>query len=201
MPEELARRIQTAPDLLRRARNQRVCALSVNDVLEVVLGVRVVGAETPYMQQLALEHVERLGHAMSRSDAADRRGPEAADRATGGRERGGAGADAASLGASGDVGARSRHAGPTTSAMLVREAMPTLHGDEGRVLAWALAQPERACVRWCLRGGAYSRGGRAPEARVGAALEGRDGGAAGDGPAHPAAHGDAAGRGHADGAG
>src|SRR5262249_60002598 len=65
MPEELARRIQKAPDLLRRARNQRVHALSVNDVLEVVLGVRVVGAETPYMQQLALEHVDKLGMAMS----------------------------------------------------------------------------------------------------------------------------------------
>src|SRR5262245_56396993 len=65
MPEELARRIQKAPDLLRRARNQRVHALSVNDVLEVVLGVRVVGAETPYMQQLALEHVDKLGMALS----------------------------------------------------------------------------------------------------------------------------------------
>src|SRR5207244_10650121 len=33
MPEDLAHRIQGAPDLLRRARNQRVHALSVNDVL------------------------------------------------------------------------------------------------------------------------------------------------------------------------
>ena len=48
MPEDVARRIQKAPDLLRRARNQRVHALSVNDVLEVVLGVRVVGADAPY---------------------------------------------------------------------------------------------------------------------------------------------------------
>jgi hypothetical protein len=60
MPEEVAQRIQKAPDLLRRARNQRVHALSVNDVLEVVLGVRVVGADAQHMQQLALEHVDRL---------------------------------------------------------------------------------------------------------------------------------------------
>jgi hypothetical protein len=55
MPEDVARRIQNAPDLLRRAKNQRIHALSVNDVLEVVLGVRVVGADAPYMQELALE--------------------------------------------------------------------------------------------------------------------------------------------------
>ena len=65
MPEDVARRIQKAPDLLRRARNQRIHALSVNDVLEVVLGVRVVGADAPYMQQLALEHVDKLGIALS----------------------------------------------------------------------------------------------------------------------------------------
>jgi hypothetical protein len=65
MPEDVARRIQKAPDLLRRARNQRVHALSVNDVLEVVLGVRVVGADAPYLQQLALENVDRLGFALS----------------------------------------------------------------------------------------------------------------------------------------
>ena len=65
MPEAVAVRIQKAPDLLRRARNQRVHALSVNDVLEVVLGVRVVGADAPYMQQLALENVDKLGLAMS----------------------------------------------------------------------------------------------------------------------------------------
>ena len=50
---------------MRRARNQRVHALSVNDVLEVALGVRAVGAETPYMQELALHHVDQLAEAMS----------------------------------------------------------------------------------------------------------------------------------------
>ena len=65
MPEDVARRIQKAPDLLRRARNQRIHALSINDVLEVVLGVRVVGADAPHMQQLALEHVNQLGVVMS----------------------------------------------------------------------------------------------------------------------------------------
>ena len=63
LPEELARRIRQAPDLLRRARNQRVHSLQVTDVLEVALGVRVVGTE---LQQLVLDHVDRLSEEMRR---------------------------------------------------------------------------------------------------------------------------------------
>jgi hypothetical protein len=66
LPEELARRIRQAPDLLRRARNQRVHSVQVTDVLEVALGVRVVGAEPPWLQQLALNHVDRLTEEMRR---------------------------------------------------------------------------------------------------------------------------------------
>ena len=76
LPEELARRIRQAPDLLRPARNQRVHSLQVTDVLEVALGVRVVGAEPPWLQQLALDHVgsvRRRISSVSRSTVVDRR--------------------------------------------------------------------------------------------------------------------------------
>lgn len=141
MPEDVARRIQNAPDLLRRARNQRVHALSVNDVLEVVLGVRVVGADAPHMQQLALENVDRLGLAMSRRTL-----PTVIDRRL-----------LTELLVDVSVGDQVRTKSPAellatwvqeppawspNISQLVRDAMPTMHGDEGRLLAWALAEPE-----------------------------------------------------------
>jgi len=141
MPENVARRIQQSPDLLRRAKNQRVHALSVNDVLEVVLGVRVVGADAPYMQQLALEHVEKLGLAMSQRTL-----PTVIDRKL-----------LTELLVDVSVGeqVRTRTAAQLLAAwvqqppqwssnisQLVRDALPTLHGDEGRLLAWSLAAPE-----------------------------------------------------------
>lgn len=141
MPEDVARRIQNAPDLLRRAKNQRVHALSVNDVLEVVLGVRVVGADAPYMQQLALENVDRLGFAMSHRTL-----PTVVDRRL-----------LTELLVDVSVGEQVRTKSPAqllaswvqepprwsqNISQLVREAMPTLHGDEGRLLAWALAEPD-----------------------------------------------------------
>jgi hypothetical protein len=142
LPEELARRVQKAPDVLRRARNQRVHALSVNDVLEVVLGVRVVGAEAPYMQQLALEHVQTLELAITRRTL-----PTVIDRRL-----------LTELLVDASVGeqVRTRSAAELLAtwvqqpprwkanvSQLVREALPTLHGDEGRLLAWALEKPER----------------------------------------------------------
>src|SRR5262245_4204001 len=142
MPEELARRIQKAPDLLRRARNQRVQALSVNDVLEVVHGVRVIGAETPHLQQLALEHVDKLGMAMS-----NRTLPTVIDRRL-----------LTELLVDVSVGEKVRTRSPAqllaswvreppqwskNVSQLVRDALPTLHGDEGRLLSWALSDPER----------------------------------------------------------
>lgn len=141
MPEEVAKRIQSAPDLLRRARNQRVHALSVNDVLEVVLGVRVVGADAPYLQQLALENVHRLGFAMSHRTL-----PTVVDRRL-----------LTELLVDVSVGEQVRTQKPaqllatwvqepprwsSNVSQLVRDAMPALHGDEGRLLAWALAEPE-----------------------------------------------------------
>ncbi|MFO0554342.1 MAG: BREX-2 system phosphatase PglZ [Polyangiaceae bacterium] len=142
MPEEVARRIQNAPDLLRRARNQRVHALSVNDVLEVVLGVRVVGADAPYMQQLALENVDRLGIAMSHRTL-----PTVVDRRL-----------LTELLVDVSVGEQVRTRSPAhllanwvqepprwsqMVSQLVRDALPSLHGDEGRLLSWALAEPPK----------------------------------------------------------
>lgn len=141
MPEEIAQRIQRSPDILRRARNQRVHALSVNDVLEVVLGVRVVGADAPYMQQLALENVDKLGLAMSHRTL-----PTVIDRRL-----------LTEMLVDVSVGEQVRTQTPArllaawvqepprwseNVSKLVREALPTLHGDEGRLLAWALAEPE-----------------------------------------------------------
>lgn len=141
LPEDVAGRIQGAPDLLRRARNQRVHALSVNDVLEVLLGVRVVGADAPYMQQLALENVDRLGVAMSHRTL-----PTVVDRRL-----------LTELLVDVSVGEQVRTRSPAhllsawvqapprwsaNTSRLVCDAMPTMHGDEGRLLAWALAEPE-----------------------------------------------------------
>ncbi len=141
MPEPLARRIQRAPDLLRRARNQRVHALSVNDVLEVVLGVRVVGADAPHMQQLALEHVDKLGLAMSHRTL-----PTVVDRKL-----------LTELLVDVSVGEQVRTRSPAqllavwvqeppqwskNISQLVRDALPSMHGDEGRILAWALLEPQ-----------------------------------------------------------
>lgn len=151
LPEGLALRIQKAPDLLRRARNQRVHALSVNDVLEVVLGVRVIGAEAPWLQQLALEHLGQLGVAL-----AQRTLPTVIDRRL-----------LAELLVDVCVGEEVRTRRPAELLagwlldppawaddpnvnQLVRDALPTLHGDEGRLLAWALGEPGerlRALVR------------------------------------------------------
>lgn len=141
MPEDIAHRIQRAPDLLRRAHKQRVHSLSVNDVLEVVLGVRVVGADAPYMQQLALEHVDKLQLAMSRRTL-----PTVVDRRL-----------LTELLVDVSVGEQVRLQSPAqllaawvrqppswsdNVSRLVRDALPSLHGDEGRVLAWALEDPD-----------------------------------------------------------
>ncbi len=138
--EDLARRLP--PDLLRRAHNQRVHSLSVNDVLEVILGVRVVGAESPHLQALALEHVNALGVAMARRTL-----PTVVDRKL-----------LTELLVDASVGEQVRTRTPAdllagwlkappawspNVSRLVREALPTMHGDEGRLLSWALEQPDR----------------------------------------------------------
>ncbi len=140
LPEGVARRIQRAPDLLRRARNQRVHALAIHDVLEVVLGVRVVGADAPHMQQLALDHLHALEQAVSQRTL-----PTVIDRKL-----------LTELLVDVCVGDLLRTASPAQLlaawcrqvpdfsepvGRLVREFLPSLHGDEGRLLAWALDAP------------------------------------------------------------
>jgi hypothetical protein len=151
LQEELAQRIQKAPDLLRRAQNQRVHALSVNDSLEVILGVRVVGADTPYLQQLALEHVQTLGLKLSHRTL-----PTVVDRRL-----------LTELLVDVSVGERVRQQTPAqllaawvqepprwseNVSLLVREALPILHGDEGRLLAWALGEPEKRLAQLVVYG-------------------------------------------------
>lgn len=141
LPEEVARRIQKAPDLVRRAKHQGVLALTVNDVLQAQLGVRVVGADAPYMQQLAMENLDKLGMAMSRRTL-----PTVVDRRL-----------LTELLVDVSVGEQVRMQSPAhllaawvqeppqwsqNVSQLVREVLPALHADEGRLLAWALAEPE-----------------------------------------------------------
>lgn len=140
VPEDLAKRLP--PDLVRRARNQRIHALSVNEVLSVVLGVRVVGAEEAHLQELALENVDALGMML-----ATRTLPTVVDRKL-----------LVELLVDVGIGKQVRSRPPAelfadwlrdppswqpALRRLVQEILPSLHGDEGRLLAWALEDEER----------------------------------------------------------
>ena len=135
IPPKLAARLP--PDLFRRARKQRVHALAPNDVLEANLGVRVTGADSPHLQALALENVDRLSLALSRRTL-----PTVVDRrlflellvdvSVGEGVR--AQPPAALLAA----WVKDPPVWSENVRKLVTEALPTLHGDEGRLLAWAV---------------------------------------------------------------
>lgn len=135
IPSALASRLP--PDLFRRARNQRVHALAPNDVLEVILGVRVLGADAPHLQALALENVEKMSRLLSRRTV-----PTVVDRRL-----------FMELLVDVSVGEDVRSLAPSALLAgwvkdppvwsenvrkLVTDALPTLHGDEGRLLAWAV---------------------------------------------------------------
>ena len=135
IPTPLASRLP--PDLFRRARNQRVHALAPNDVLEVILGVRVIGADAPHLQALALENVDKMSLALSRRTL-----PTVVDRRL-----------LMELLVDVSVGEDVRAQAPAVLLAhwvadppvwsenvrrLVVDALPTLHGDEGRVLSWAV---------------------------------------------------------------
>lgn len=136
IPSTLAARLP--PDLFRRARGRRVYALAPNDVLEVILGVRVVGADAPHLQTLALENVDRMSHALRRRTL-----PTVVDRRL-----------LTELLVDVSLGESVRSQTPAALLAgwikdppvwsdnvkkLVTEALPTMHGDEGRLLAWAVA--------------------------------------------------------------
>lgn len=135
IPSALASRLP--PDLFRRARDRRVHMLAANDVLEVILGVRVMGADEPHLQALALEHVDKMSLALSRRTL-----PTVVDRRL-----------LTELLVDASVGEGVRTLAPSTllarwvqdppvwsenERRLVVDALPTLHGDEGRLLAWAV---------------------------------------------------------------
>lgn len=125
------------PDLFRRARDRRVHALAPNDVLELMLGVRVVGADAPHLQTLALENIDRMSQALSRRTL-----PTVVDRRL-----------LTELLVDVSVGESMRTQAPAALLAawvldpptwtdnvrrLVVDALPALHGDEGRLLAWAV---------------------------------------------------------------
>lgn len=141
LPETVAKTIQASPDLVRRARGQRVHALTNNDVLELVLGVRVVGADSPELQQLALENLDRLNVALNKRTL-----PTVIDKRL-----------LTELLVDVSVGehVRTRAPGQLLAAWvqspphwspevvaLLREALPRIHGDAGQLLAWALERPD-----------------------------------------------------------
>ncbi len=140
LPRALAEKLRQAPDILRRARAQRIHGLTVNDVLEVRLGARVVGADAPHLQKLAIDNLERLELALSRRTlptVVDRRllSEMLVDTVVGEKVRT---ATAAQLLATWVTAPPDWK--PEEKALL-RDALPALHGDEGQLLAWALDDP------------------------------------------------------------
>ncbi|HEX9735279.1 MAG TPA: hypothetical protein VGG06_25195 [Thermoanaerobaculia bacterium] len=100
-----------------------------------------MGAEPRWFQQLALDHVDRLREEMRRRTL-----PTVVDRRL-----------LTELLIDACAGEQVRSRAPTELPAgwvrepprwgddvrrLVQEALPSLHGDEGRLLAWALAEPE-----------------------------------------------------------
>lgn len=155
LSQDAAKRVLSAPDILRRAINQRVHSLSVNDVLEVFLGVRVIGADAPHLQQLSMEHLEQLGGWMSRRTL-----PTVVDRKL-----------LIELLLNISVGEQMRAMSPAqllsawvretprwseNVRKLLSDALPVMHGDEGRVLAWALQEPEPRLKAVCVHGAVLS---------------------------------------------
>lgn len=142
LPEKVATQVvKKAPDLLRRAHKQRIHALLINDVLEAKLGVRVVGADTEALQKLALEYLPQLElrlHQRTLPTVVDRKLlTEMLVEACAGEH----------LRTTSPASLLREwiQAPPTWSeavTTLVTEALPGLHGDEGRLLAWALREPE-----------------------------------------------------------
>ena len=138
--EELARRLP--PDLVRRAHGGRVHALDLNEVLGLLLGAPVVGTDDPEIKRLAFAHLDEI-----RTEMAHRTLPTVIDRRL-----------LDELLVEVCVGRRFRTARPGellaewmqhppswegAVTELVRRQLPILHAAAGRLLAWALAKPER----------------------------------------------------------
>lgn len=140
VPPELGHRLGN--DVVRRARGGRIHGLEVVDILETVLGVRVMGTEDERLQRLALKHIDAI-----KAEMEHRTRPTQIDRDL---------LDELLLDVC--VGTRVRGAPPgellatwlrqppewePALADLVQRYLPKLHITEGRILAWALEQPAR----------------------------------------------------------
>jgi hypothetical protein len=129
-------------DVVLRAQGGRIHGLEVIDILEIALGVPVVGTDNVALQQLAFEHIDGI-----KAEMEHRTRPTQIDRDL---------LDELLLDVC--VGQRVRGARPgellaawlrqppqwkPALADLVRRYLPKLHITEGSVLAWALAEPDR----------------------------------------------------------
>lgn len=140
VPTALANRLPK--DVVLRAQGARIHGLEVVDILEIALGVPVVGTDNLALQQLAFEHIDGI-----KAEMEHRTRPTQIDRDL---------LDELLLDVC--VGQRVRGARPgellaawlrqppqwkPALADLVRRYLPKLHITEGSVLAWALEEPGR----------------------------------------------------------
>lgn len=141
LPEALARRLP--PDLLRRARRERVHALEAAEILGIALGAPVQGLDHAEQSELAFRHLDALRARLAPGDTlptfvdGDLLDELLAEVVLGRRLRGaGAGAVLAAL-------LQRQSPVDAAEAQLLARLLPRRFGSEGRVLAWAIVQPER----------------------------------------------------------
>ncbi|MBK8541200.1 MAG: BREX-2 system phosphatase PglZ [Ardenticatenia bacterium] len=141
LPEALARRLP--PDLLRRARRERVHALESAEILGIALGAPVQGLDHAEQSELAFRHLDALRARLAHGDTlptfvdGDLLDELLAEVILGRRLRGaGAGAVLAAL-------LQRQSPVDAAEAQLLARLLPRRFGSEGRVLAWAIVQPER----------------------------------------------------------
>lgn len=141
LPPELARRLP--PDLLRRARRERVHALEVAEILGIALGSPVQGLDHAEQAELAFRHLDALCAGLEKGDTlptfvdGDLLDELLAEVILGRRLRGaGAGSVLAAL-------LQRRQPTDEAEAQLLGRLLPRRFGSEGRVLAWATLLPQR----------------------------------------------------------
>lgn len=140
LEEPLAR--QLPADLVRRAQGHRIHAVEPSELLSIALGVQVIPTEDPEVQRLAIDHVDRI-----RDLLGQRTLPTVVDRElldemlldviVGGRLR----RDSPGALLSGWLLDPPDWAPPVLE--LVRRQLRRLQPIEGRILAWAVADPAR----------------------------------------------------------
>lgn len=141
LPEALARRLP--PDLLRRAQRERVHALEPAEILGIALGAPVQGLDHAEQVELAFRHLDTLRAGLAGGDTlptfvdGDLVDELLADAVLRRKLR--------SLDPGGVLAALIKCPAPVdgAEARLLGRLLPRRFGSEGRVLAWALAGPER----------------------------------------------------------